>query len=427
MSSSDASNIEAAARISSRLAEIERSYQEAGGSTNISMGEIRAQFVEVLPFHSKNWYRHWSNFAIRLVKLDKDAGRPIFRNILPIPTTTPRSNEDKIFIFNVSKNPIYPPDLSRPVSPIIGVQNSGVPATSVISPIDLSVLSSEERIALLSKQNEANQSRLNALLALHESGEKDKRKRHHHRKRDDSSVSSSNSSTKSEKNAKKYAFIAKKKDDIPIGNFTPGALLFAADVKGYDSSISQAVKTFNNTVKPPDFPDVLTKELLLGRFIDLRRIKGELLNPKKGETSYTASGKEKGLEISKNLTLEMGELAEWLYYFGILKKALKTAFPDCESFISEYGKYIKSQFWSGGIMAQWKNIAGYDAAFRTQVANRRYICFADWDHKDCEVLKTQFFGSAYNQQNFGPVSSYSSVVASMYFFFVSSKYSKATF
>ncbi|KAH9813136.1 hypothetical protein DFH28DRAFT_1109182 [Melampsora americana] len=343
MSSSDASNIEAAARISSRLAEIERSYQEAGGSTNISMVEIRAQFVEVLLFHSKNWYRHWSNFAIRLVKLDKEAGRPIFKNILSIPTTTPRSNEDKIFIFNVSENPNYSPDLSRPVSPIIGVQNSGVPATSVISPIDLSVLSSEEKIALLSKQNEANQSRLNTLLALHESGEKDKRKRHHHKKKDDSSDSSSISSTKSEKNAKKYAFIAKKKDDIPIGNFTPGALLFAADVKGYDSSISQAVK--------PDFPDVLTKELLFGRFIDLQRIKGELLNPKKGKTSYTASGKEKGLEILKNLTLEMGKLAEWLYYFGILKKALKRAFPDCESFISEYGKYIKSQFWSGSIMA----------------------------------------------------------------------------
>ncbi|KAH9820105.1 hypothetical protein DFH28DRAFT_924613 [Melampsora americana] len=409
MSSSDVSNIEAAARITSRLAEIERSYQEAGGSTNISMVEIRSQFAEVLPFHSKNWYRHWSNFAIRLLKLDKEAGRPIFKNILPVPTTTPRSNEDKIFIFNVSENPIYPPDLSRPVSPVLGGQNSGVLATPAIPSIDISALSNEEKIALLSKQNEANQARLNSLLALHESGDKDKRKRHHRKKKDDSSDSSSASSTKSEKNARKYAFIAKKKSDVPIGNFTPGALLFAADVKGYDSSISQAVKYFNNSVKPPDFPDVLTKELLLGRFIDLRRIKGELLNPKKGETSYSVSGKEKGLEISKNLTLEIGELAEWLYYFGIYKKALKTAFPDCESFISEYGKYIKSQFWSGGIMAQWRNIAGYDAAFRSQVANRRYICFADWDHKDCEVLKTQFFGSAYNQQNLSLVSSYSSV------------------
>ncbi|KAH9807010.1 hypothetical protein DFH28DRAFT_1156344 [Melampsora americana] len=412
--SGDVGNIEAAARITSRLADIEKAYHEAGGSSNISMGEIRSQFTEVLPFNSKNWYRHWSNFAIRLVRLDKEAGRPIFRNVLPIPTSTPRSNEDKLYIFNVSENPSYPPDLSRPVTPVSGVPVVENQPTSNTLSSDHGVLSNEQRIAILSKQNIDNQNRINSLLASHDSNEKGKRKKYHKRK-DDSSDSSSDSSTKSEKNARKFAFISKKKTvDIPIGNFTPGALLYAADVKGYDSCISQAVKSFNNSVKPSDFPDVLTKELLLGKFIDLRRIKGELLNPKKGDTSYLVSGKEKGLEISKNLSLEIGELAEWLYYFGILKKAIKAAFPDCESFVSEYGKYIKSQFWSSGIMAQWRNIAGYDAAFRTQVANRRYICFSDWDHKDCEVLKTQFFGSAFSQHGFGNVVPFNPIGSSMF-------------
>ncbi|KAH9821078.1 hypothetical protein DFH28DRAFT_1190685 [Melampsora americana] len=137
--SGDVSSIEAAARITSKLADIEKSYHEAGGSSNISMGEIRSQFVEVLPFHSKNWYRHWSNFAIRLVRLDKDAGRPVFRNILPVPTSTPRSNEDKIFIFNVSENPTFPPDLSRPVTPVGGQNPGSHSSTNVASP-DLSVL-----------------------------------------------------------------------------------------------------------------------------------------------------------------------------------------------------------------------------------------------------------------------------------------------
>ncbi|KAH9810018.1 hypothetical protein DFH28DRAFT_1185665 [Melampsora americana] len=383
--SGDVGNIEAAARITSRLADIEKAYHEAGGSFNISMGEIRSQFTEVLPFNSKNWYRHWSNFAIRLVRLDKEAGRPIFRNVLPIPTSTPRSNEDKLYIFNTCQ------DLLPPVSGVPVVENQ--PTSNTLSS-DHGVLSNEQRIAILSKQNIDNQNRINSLLASHDSNEKGKRKKHHKRK-DDSSDSSSDSSTKSEKNARKFAFISKKKTvDIPIGNFTPGALLYAADVKGYDSCISQAVKSFNNSVKPSDFPDVLTKELLLGKFIDLRRIKGELLNPKKGDTSYLVS--------------------EWLYYFGILKKAIKAAFPDCESFVSEYGKYIKSQFWSSGIMAQWRNIAGYDAAFRTQVANRRYICFSDWDHKDCEVLKTQFFGSAFSQHGFGNVVPFNPIGSSMF-------------
>ncbi|KAH9821204.1 hypothetical protein DFH28DRAFT_1120585 [Melampsora americana] len=56
-------------------------------------------------------------------------------------------------------------------------------------------------------------------------------------------------------------------------------------------------------------------------------------------------------------------------------------------------------------MANWKNIASYDAAFRTQVANRKYMCFSDWDHRDCEVLKSQFFGNAYVQHNFSPLAS----------------------
>ncbi|EGG11151.1 uncharacterized protein MELLADRAFT_92398 [Melampsora larici-populina 98AG31] len=112
-----------------------------------------------------------------------------------------------------------------------------------------------------------------------------------------------------------------------------------------------------------------------------------------------ASGKEKGLEVSKFLTQENDDLAEWEHYFRIFKKATKMAFPDCGKFISEYSKYIKSQFWSGGIRANWRNIADYNAAFRNQVADRRYVCFADWNHKDFDVLKTQFFGSAYDQRS----------------------------
>ncbi|EGF96944.1 uncharacterized protein MELLADRAFT_91363 [Melampsora larici-populina 98AG31] len=397
--SSSSASYDAAARVIARLVEIEKSYKEAGGSSTISMEEIRAQFVEVIPFHSKNWYRHWSNFAIKLVKHDKDAGHPVFKNHLPMPTTTPRSNNDRVYIFNPSDNPEYPPDLSRPMSPS-GEVPTGISTSTNNNQVEPTVLTDKEKIARLSRQNYETQSRLNSLLSLHESNEKGKRKKHH--KKDDTSDSSSDSSTKSEKNAKKYAFISKKKvTDKPTAHFTPGALLFAADVKGYDTSIVQAVKYFNNSAKPPDFPEVLTKELLLGKFIDIRRIKGELLNPKKGDTTYTASGREKGLEVLKNLTQEISELAEWLYYFGILKRAIKAAFPDCETYISKYGKYIKSQFWLAGIMANWKNIAGYDAAFRAQVANRKYISFADWDHKDCEVLKTQFFGSAYYQQSFG--------------------------
>ncbi|KAH9821205.1 hypothetical protein DFH28DRAFT_923622 [Melampsora americana] len=112
--------------------------------------------------------------------------------------------------------------------------------------------------------------------------------------------------------ARFYGFQKKDAIDVTYG-FTPGALLFYEDVKAYDESISQAVREFNNNSKPADFLDVLTKDLLLGKFIDLRRIKGELLNPKKGDTSYNSVGNEKGLEVLKFLHLEILDLAEWVY------------------------------------------------------------------------------------------------------------------
>ncbi|KAH9808725.1 hypothetical protein DFH28DRAFT_994032 [Melampsora americana] len=85
-------------------------------------------------------------------------------------------------------------------------------------------------------------------------------------------------------------------------------------------------------------------------------------------------GKEKGLEISKSLSLKMLELAEWQYYFGIFKKALEVAFCECKDYLSEYSKYIESQFWSDGLMANWKNFAAYDAELRSDA---RYGCIAD--------------------------------------------------
>ncbi|KAH9811617.1 hypothetical protein DFH28DRAFT_1223856 [Melampsora americana] len=108
-------NYEAAAEVTRKLAEIERSYQEAGGSNNVSMQSIRSSFAEVIPFNSRNWYRHWSNFAIRLLKLDRDAHQPLFKNQLPVPLSCPRSENDPVYIFNPTENTIYPPDL-QPLS-----------------------------------------------------------------------------------------------------------------------------------------------------------------------------------------------------------------------------------------------------------------------------------------------------------------------
>ncbi|KAH9807262.1 hypothetical protein DFH28DRAFT_1139659 [Melampsora americana] len=338
---------------------------------------------------------HWSEFAYNLVRKDGLARRPTYANEGPRPTSTPRSNSDKIYIFAPSTNPEYPLDLSRQPTPAPGVSNSGIqPQDNPDQPNLPGSGSMEDRFAGLSRANVEAQNRINMLLDF-QGNASGKKHGHHHSK---SSSDSSDSTSKSEKNNRKSAFITKKVDSVDVDVvFTPGARLFAADVKGYRSSIAAAVRGFNRNGKPAHFPEVLSKELLLGKYIDLRRIKGELLNKKKGDATFMASGKEKGLEVSKFLSQEINNLAEWQHYFCIFKSATKMAFPDCGKFILDYSKYIKSQFWSGPIRANWRNIAEYDAAFRNQVADRRYVCFADWNHKDFDVLKTQFFGGAYNQ------------------------------
>ncbi|KAH9820576.1 hypothetical protein DFH28DRAFT_1194301 [Melampsora americana] len=395
--SSDGDLYNEAVVVSTKLDELRESYLSTDGSNNTSILNLRKKFSKIIPFHSRNWYRHWSEFAFDLVRKDVLAKRPVFANEGPRPTSTPRSNNDRLYIFNPSNNPEYPPDLSRPPTPATrgssaGNPDQGAPNRPILPSGDRSM---EDRLAALSRANEEAQNRIALLLGNQEKSSGKKRSHHH---RDRSSSISSDSTTKSEKDNKKFAFITKKIDTVnDVAEFTPGALIFAADVKGYESSIAAAVRGFNRNGKPAHFPEVLSKELLLGKYIDLRRIKGELLNRKKGDATFMASGKEKGLEVSKFLTLEIEDLAEWEHYFRIFKRATKMAFPDCGKFISDYSKYIKSQFWSGPIRANWKNIAEYDAAFRIQVADRRYVCFSDWDHKDFDVLKTQFFGGAYNQ------------------------------
>ncbi|KAH9807206.1 hypothetical protein DFH28DRAFT_939112 [Melampsora americana] len=148
-------NYEAAAEITRKLAEIEKSYQDAGGSSNVSMQSIRNSFAEVIPYNSKNWYRHWSNFAVKLLKLDRDAHRPLFRNQNPIPTSTPRSDDDPLYIFNPLENTVYPPDLSRAPSPVPpSTQDVGTDTGREIP----RVLSTDERVAALSKQNKTEAS-----------------------------------------------------------------------------------------------------------------------------------------------------------------------------------------------------------------------------------------------------------------------------
>ncbi|KAH9819480.1 hypothetical protein DFH28DRAFT_1145223 [Melampsora americana] len=104
-------NYEATAEMTWRLTEIEKSYQEARGSSKVFMQSISNLFAEVIPYNSKNWFWHWSNLLAKLLKLDRDAHQSIFRNQNPVLSSTPRLDNDPLDIFNPSENTVYPLDL----------------------------------------------------------------------------------------------------------------------------------------------------------------------------------------------------------------------------------------------------------------------------------------------------------------------------
>ncbi|KAH9823816.1 hypothetical protein DFH28DRAFT_921342 [Melampsora americana] len=180
--SSDGGNYNEAVEVSTKLDELRDLYISNDGSNNMSIFDLRARFAKILPYSSRNWYRHWSEFAYELIRKDGLAKRPVFSNSGARPTLTPRSDSDRMYIFAPPTNPEYPPDLSRPASPAntgLPVQVSlGLPPASPTG-VPMPIPSMEERVAALSKANVEAQNRINMLLDYQEKSASKKRGHHH--------------------------------------------------------------------------------------------------------------------------------------------------------------------------------------------------------------------------------------------------------
>ncbi|KAH9808129.1 hypothetical protein DFH28DRAFT_931260 [Melampsora americana] len=113
MSDNGSFNYNAAKDINNGLSALTAAYISAEGSKNKSMGWVRSEYSKIVPYNSPNWYHQWSRFASSLIKLDANANRPIFQNDGPVPTRPVLSEEDPVYIFDLSSNPVFPPDLPR--------------------------------------------------------------------------------------------------------------------------------------------------------------------------------------------------------------------------------------------------------------------------------------------------------------------------
>ncbi|KAH9812238.1 hypothetical protein DFH28DRAFT_931090 [Melampsora americana] len=277
MSDEGSFNYEEAKVIADKLESLTKLYEDGDGSNSKSMVEVRSLYSQIVPYDKPNWYRNWSKFASNLIRSDKEHDRPIYKNDCPTPSRPVVSDDNPVYVFDVSANPTYPEDV------VLDTQDSArakEKEKSRVSPT-IHILTQEEidlaqkARNLLDAENERekrNSSRSKSSSPL-TSKKALKRKKSSRTDRDsDDSDESEGILTKKQK--KNFDWSSRAESGPNSESFyTPGAVRFAHAKRGYATSIKDAVKGFNQTVRPSDFPKNLSKDLLEGEYIDLRRIK----------------------------------------------------------------------------------------------------------------------------------------------------------
>ncbi|KAH9825331.1 hypothetical protein DFH28DRAFT_921278 [Melampsora americana] len=357
MSDNGSHDYEAARLVSEKLATLTDDYQTAGGSNGKSMSEVRSIYALIVPYSSRNWYKQWSKFASDLIELDRQADRPIFQNQGPVPTSTVSSDDDPVYVFDLNSNPTFPVDR---VGSRHGSQGNTPPRST-------------RSIADKSKNSKSD---------------------------DDSDDDECFS--KKRKLEKSWEWVDRC-DTGPSAeeNLSESAIAFSKAVRGYAPNLSKAVEGFNDRVKPADFPSNLSKDLLQGKYIDLRRIKGKYLAEKRGmATNLMVAGRDKDIELqNKKVSHKLDDIQDWYYYFDILeKRAVQEAFPKGFKYFHQYSEWIKQEFMSNGAKADWTCVARFDEALRGQFAVRRDISFADWGHQSLGTIRTQYMSKAFDDK-----------------------------
>ncbi|KAH9815866.1 hypothetical protein DFH28DRAFT_1125909 [Melampsora americana] len=391
MSDNGSPDYEAARVVSEKLATLTNDYQMVDGSNGKSMSQVRSIFASIVPYSSKNWYKQWSKYASDLIELDRKANRPIFQNEGPVPVRSGTSDDDPVYVFDVNSDPVYPdddcnrkrtPPRSRVHSPDKSVRSRGAIHILTQEEID----NAQKARDLLDSQNPCQHHRSQSVFATGSEASKSKLSRSDVDSDDDKAI------LKKRKLEKSWEWV-ERCDTGPSAeeNHSESAIAFSKAVRGYATSLSKAVEGFNDRVKPADFPSNLSKELLQGKYIDLRRIKGEYLAEKRGmATNLMVAGKDKDIELqNKKVSQKLDNIQDWYYYFDILERAYQEAFPKSFKYFHQYSEWIKQEFMSNGQKADWTCIARFDEALRGQFALRRDISFADWGHQSLGTINAQ--------------------------------------
>lgn len=408
-----------------------KDYKEKRDSTKFSLKTLCSHVSKIIPFSDPFCIFHWSGVARRAILSDIAENRPSSA----IGGTPPASllvNEDSpIFIFPPNKgkgiqserqnsipdSPLPPlpnvpitssshaftnpsfsassfPSSFQQHTPLQSGSRSNFPTFSNLPPIfnkehtlppirslpeksfkrvhiDEPIISTSSREDVENLDSSSSRHKFKHSKHVHPSS--------HHKSSKAISDSSSNSSKSSSGSDPEWVF---KHGNTSINSElykpSPSAVRLAKGIKSYKHKRSQAVKSFiHSGFKPSDFPAPLVSDLLQGKYIELKKIKGELLASSRGDRQTMSIGSNaRGVEImSKTSSAVINDQGEWLHYFEVFCETFKNAFPASCSDIEAYSKYITRQCFSNGRSANWICIAAYDDALRRTFADQTFSGF----------------------------------------------------
>lgn len=282
------------------------------------MQALRVGFASYIPFSHPEFHRHFSEFALQAIEIDRRYGRWCYPVGGPLPPPEVPIEDQLPYIFpslpNHANQPAPAPNLHFLNHPN---QSFAPPEFPFAEPFPTGP----------QPGNASHQSGPGPVADNQGSGgrSKDPSRRRHKKRKCRSRRNSSSDSSDSAVSDYDYPFA--KRDEVNDKSLP----LKSKEIRRYrdeyrSNTLKDAVDSFcwvGN--KPPDFPGALVWDLLQYNYIELEKINAGVI-PNSSELVHKATDKDAAAKIKPRVFSKSGE---WRNTLSILRKALSAAFVSC--------------------------------------------------------------------------------------------------
>lgn len=446
------STINTATAVFNDIDKILTNYDDSGGSSVITMAQLRTQVASVFSYEDPDFLYHFSAVARCAIALDARANRPLYQ----ISNSLPSDSDPQIMPPVVLSEQIPPPPTAELYGPISGFLSRPVP-TSPSQFEDLSMFPStfstnsrgpppppspplsvqrtivgshggsstrasprapEPGPSLLRRIHFSSNSlprvplTSNPSLPSFERLDKGKRKRVSVSPLPSQRPSHLPFSTLSTTNPWLDASFpsntsrimpatpttAPYMDDnehLVPEDFTPISFEINQIALLYKSNIKHHVSCFNSCKnRPANWQNSLTKDLLEYNFVDLRKFYGAVASsdPPQSRLRINAEGDLNNVEGAP--PKEITDNTHWQNLLGVLKHAYIAAFPPAAMSIKKYFDYILRLPGLFQARVYWEDVRDYDAELRKEFASRPSLVWGDYTHDSLKGIDNRILYSS---------------------------------